>query len=97
MASQHRRLVATAGHLCAAVPSAAAGAWTLGLAGKVAVVTGASKGIGAAVARQLAAEGAHLHLVSRTESDLQQVKGEIMLANPSARCDRRGTPKVVAG
>lgn len=51
------------------------------------MITGASKGIGAAVARQFAAEGAHLHLVSRTESDLQEVKAEIMLAHPTVRCD----------
>ena len=49
----------------------------LGLAGKVAIVTGASDGIGKAAAYRLAAEGASVALVSRTASDLEAVAAEI--------------------
>ena len=49
----------------------------LHLRGKLALVTGASKGIGLACARQLAEEGCHLHIASRTEADLQRAKQEI--------------------
>ncbi|WND03033.1 SDR family oxidoreductase [Temperatibacter marinus] len=43
---------------------------------KVAVVTGAGKGIGKACVLKLAAEGAHVIAVARTESDLQAVMAE---------------------
>jgi 3-oxoacyl-[acyl-carrier protein] reductase len=43
----------------------------LGLKDKVAVITGASIGIGLAVAEGLAAEGAHLVMVARQQERLQ--------------------------
>lgn len=73
----------TASRVCSAGPQR----FSLGLEGKIVVITGASKGIGAAVARQFAAEGAHLHLVSRTESDLQKLKAELKLTHPTTRCE----------
>lgn len=43
------------------------------LAGKIAFITGAGKGIGRAVALGLAKEGVHIGLIARTEKDLKQV------------------------
>ncbi|KOS22270.1 putative oxidoreductase [Escovopsis weberi] len=47
------------------------------LSGKVAVVTGASSGIGAAVAAALAKEGAHVALAARRVESLESVKAAI--------------------
>lgn len=48
-----------------------AGAMNLGLAGKVALVTGASRGIGLATASSFAAEGCHLVISARNAADLE--------------------------
>lgn len=45
--------------------------------GKIAVITGASKGIGRAIAIALAAEGVHVGLISRTGKDLLELKDEL--------------------
>lgn len=50
------------------------------LAGKVAIVTGASTGIGAATARLFAAEGARLVIAARRAETLGQVAAEIRAA-----------------
>lgn len=47
------------------------------LKGKIALVTGAGKGIGRAVALALAAEGVHVGLLSRTAKDLNLLAEEI--------------------
>ena len=54
------------------------------LAGKLALVTGASRGIGAATAEALAAAGAHVILVARTGSALEEVEDRIHQADGSA-------------
>lgn len=54
------------------------------LEGKVAVVTGASQGIGAATARLLARRGARVALVARSAEPLQALVAEIGLAGGEA-------------
>lgn len=54
------------------------------LQGKLALVTGASRGIGAATAEALAREGAHVILVARTASALEQVEDRIHSAGGTA-------------
>lgn len=51
---------------------------------KVALVTGASRGIGAATAKALAAQGAHVIITARTAKDLEAVEDEIFEAGGSA-------------
>ncbi len=52
-------------------------------AGKIALITGASRGIGAAVAERFAREGAHLVLAARTVGGLEEVDDKVRAAGGS--------------
>ncbi|MCK9486150.1 MAG: SDR family oxidoreductase [Dehalococcoidia bacterium] len=54
----------------------------LGLKGRSVVVTGASRGIGRAIAGAFAAEGAHLTIVARTETDIRATAAVLQAAYP---------------
>jgi NAD(P)-dependent dehydrogenase (short-subunit alcohol dehydrogenase family) len=54
------------------------------LSGKLALVTGASRGIGAATAEALAKAGAHVILIARTSTALEQVEDRIHAAGGTA-------------
>jgi NAD(P)-dependent dehydrogenase (short-subunit alcohol dehydrogenase family) len=49
----------------------------LGLQGKHAIVTGGSRGIGKAIARELAREGVDVAIVARTQADLDATAREL--------------------
>ena len=54
------------------------------LAGRIALITGASRGIGAAVAERFAREGAHVVLAARTVGGLEEVDDAVRAAGGSA-------------
>lgn len=58
----------------------------LNLAGKTALITGASKGIGRAVAECLGTEGCNLVLVARTQADLDKTR-ELILQKRSVKIE----------
>jgi 3-oxoacyl-[acyl-carrier protein] reductase len=72
------------------------------LAGKVAIVTGAGQGIGAAVAHAYAAQGAHVAVVDWNAEGGERIAGEIRAAGGKAvahKCDvsdRAGVDAMVA-
>jgi hypothetical protein len=72
----------------------------LGLEGRTAVITGASKGIGFAVARGLAAEGCAVHLVARSRAMLEaaadKIHGEYKVAVNAHALDLARSESVVA-
>src|SRR5947207_12748295 len=56
----------------------------LSLAGKIALITGASSGIGWALAKALAGEGCKVGLIARRQELLSQLAGEIAAAGGAA-------------
>ena len=54
------------------------------LDGKIVLITGASRGIGAAVAERFAREGAHIVLAARTVGGLEEVDDKVRAAGGSA-------------
>jgi 3-oxoacyl-[acyl-carrier protein] reductase len=62
-------------------------AMDLGLGGRVAIVTGASKGLGLGVARALAAEGAKLVLCARDAERLEAAAGQLATETATVAAD----------
>src|SRR5215471_5876410 len=74
----------------------------LGLGNKIALVTAASRGLGRAVAEELAAEGASLIICARNQQNIESVAGEIagisgatVLGVPAAVSDQGDVRRLV--
>ena len=77
----------------------------LGLKGRVAVITGPAKGMGAAVSKAFAAEGCKLALIGRDTAAIEPVADEIRqsggeaivvhcdMTDPTACDERRAAPR----
>jgi 3-oxoacyl-[acyl-carrier protein] reductase len=63
--------------VCAPIPCGEEASVDLGLSGKVALVTAASKGLGKAIATELAREGARTVISSHDEEVLSRTAAEI--------------------
>ena len=71
----------------------------LGIAGKWALVCGASKGLGLGCAEALAREGVNLVIVARTPDALQAAASQLIATGTdgaSAGCQKHAVPKVLA-
>lgn len=69
------------------------------LAGKAAIVTGGSKGIGAAIVRRFAAEGADVLIASKDQSSAEALAAEVSASGGSVACfevDVRDKPAIDA-
>jgi NAD(P)-dependent dehydrogenase (short-subunit alcohol dehydrogenase family) len=55
--------------------------------GNVAIVTGASRGVGKGIARELAERGANVYVTGRSEQDLRYING-----HGTASCARTRSP-----
>ncbi|MGW4486756.1 SDR family NAD(P)-dependent oxidoreductase [Amycolatopsis sp. NPDC004368] len=64
----------------------------LNLAERTAVVTGASRGIGAAIAEALAEEGCRLHLAARNGPALEELAERLRSAHGVEVAHQRGGP-----
>src|SRR5215212_2409611 len=82
MNNQQRFLfgAATAAAVVFAGSRAVRGRHAIDFAGRVAVITGGSRGLGLVIARQLAAQGARICLLARDEAELGRAREELLFA-----------------
>src|SRR5581483_3276761 len=60
------------------------GSMSSSLSGKVAIVTGGSRGIGLAIARGLAGQGAHVAITGRNEAQLSAARAALEREGPGS-------------